>query len=398
MRTYSGDYGGSLLNPTVVRDGVEHHCFPSPLVYGPRMRFDPEEFREELAEHETAIDEVAERILFTLRRENTVDMEDLAEPTPLVRWFDFMSSDVAVVFAEGFQGTPRTLFGMKARATCVARLGGRGIKQRLLRAPRPTEITVMVYTDRAVSLHAAGVVEAPGPAGGTVCSLRRKRLLCVEPLADDANSRSGACQSAMVTLAQLAMQMGCSVHVVGPDVTLSHAQPPWQGATLHAVLTDMAANTISGVHFAAVERVGPTDITFVFGDTPSPGVAGWRVCAKRWTGWIQPVEVDGPRWEGEFPIGGLGVAALAAAEAFKFAMRRLRPKGPRVEELAPATHARIRLGDESMPVPTSLGRVDCVGGGAITQGALHVLLRLPGLAGKVRVLEPQALEVTNCNR
>jgi hypothetical protein len=215
---------------------------------------------------------------------------------------------------------------------------------------------------------------------------------------DAANVKSDACQSAIVTLAQLGMQTGCSVHLVGPDVILRHTQPPWHGATLGAVLADIAANSIPGVTFGEVEQPDPSDLVFVFGDTASAATDGWRVSARRWTGWIEPVETDGSCWHGDFPIGGLGAAALAATEAFKCAMRRLGPKGPRVDELLPARRAIIRLGDEATPTPAALGRVDCISGGAIVQAALHALLRVRRLTGDIRVVEPEVLDLTNCNR
>ena len=215
---------------------------------------------------------------------------------------------------------------------------------------------------------------------------------------DSANASSLACQNAIVTLSMLAMQMGCSVHIVGPDPVLILPQRPWRGATLSAVLADMAGNTVPAVAFAFKGHPGPEDVVFAFGDTATDVRHGWRVCATPWTGRIQPLELGGALWRADFPVGGLAAATLAATEAFKTAMRKLDPKGPRADELRAAREATVCLGDDSASVPPSLGRTDWISGGAIVQAALYVLLRVNSLEGQARVIEPQDLDVTNCNR
>jgi hypothetical protein len=217
-------------------------------------------------------------------------------------------------------------------------------------------------------------------------------------VADRANLASGACQSAVVTLAQLVMQLGCSVRLVAPAVTLRVRQPPWRGDTLRAVLQDMAAESVPGAAFASMEASDVSGEVFVFGDAPWPGAEGWRVGATRWVGAIHPLSEKVARWTEDFPIGGLAAAALAAAEAFKRAMRTLGPTGPHLDELAPVHRATVALGDEATPAPSTLGRIDCVSGGAIVQAALHALMRVPALAANVRVIEPERFDLTNVNR
>jgi hypothetical protein len=217
-------------------------------------------------------------------------------------------------------------------------------------------------------------------------------------IVDEANLASGACQSAVVTFAQLVMQMGGSVRLVGPDAPLFGAQPPWIGDRLGAVLEELATEAVPGVSFAFAAEAEPYDVVFVFGDSPCRAESGWRVTASRWRGSIQPIGEPGTRWTGEFPIGGLAAATLAAAETFKSAMRALGPVGPHVAELALAVRASVALAEGDAPVPASLGRVDCVSGGAIVQAALHALMRAPGLTASVRVIEPERFDLTNVNR
>jgi hypothetical protein len=220
--------------------------------------------------------------------------------------------------------------------------------------------------------------------------------MTVTLVVDAANAVAGACQSALVTLAQLVMQMGCSVHLVGPDVALSAPQPPWRGETLWTVLKDMASESIPGVIFTASDEYG--NIIFAFGDTPCSVPGAWRIGASTWSGTIKPGEESGARWTGDFPLGGLAAATMAASETFKMAMRALGPSGPHIDEVAPVRRARVVLSDKATPMPSNLGRVDCVGGGAITQAALHALRRVPSLAAVVRVIEPQRSELTDLNR
>lgn len=217
-------------------------------------------------------------------------------------------------------------------------------------------------------------------------------------VADASNLASGGCQSAVVTLAQLVMQMGCSVRLVGPDVSLCVEQPPWRGAKLTDVLRDMAADSVPGATFAIVDWPGDTDVVFAFGDAPCWAPRGWRLGATRWSGAIQPVEDRAARWTETFPIGGLAAATMAATETFKTSMRALGPSGAHVDELAPVRRATISLGDEVTPAPSDLGRVDCVSGGAIVQSTLHALRRVPLLFAAVRVIEPDLFDLTNLNR
>jgi hypothetical protein len=64
--------------------------------------------------------------------------------------------------------------------------------------------------------------------------------------------------------------------------------------------------------------------------------------------------------------------------------------GPREVEL--------QLPTLSVPAVFDLGVIDFISAGAITNACLYVLLRVPGLAGNVRVIDADSGEVSNLNR
>jgi hypothetical protein len=116
---------------------------------------------------------------------------------------------------------------------------------------------------------------------------------------------------------------------------------------------------------------------------------------------MSPLRLPAPRWRGDFPLGALAAATIAAAEPFKLALLTMfSPDDVQIAQLQPAVGAcvSVRLAPDASPVPADLGRVDCISGGAIMQSALHALLRVPGLCGDIRVYEPQLLEPSNQNR
>jgi len=60
---------------------------------------------------------------------------------------------------------------------------------------------------------------------------------------------------------------------------------------------------------------------------------------------------------------------------------------------------RLDLSDRAVPRgPLELGRVDVVSGGAITNATIYALLRVPEVSVDPRVVEPEAIDLTNLNR
>lgn len=217
--------------------------------------------------------------------------------------------------------------------------------------------------------------------------------------ADAANLASGACVSGVVTLAQQLVATGIGVRYTGPDAALACAQPPWASRTLYGVLGEMAADFMPGARVDIGGDARADELPFAFGDTPAGGDRGWRLSGGAWDGVTSPLRSPAPRWRGDFPLGALAAATIAAAEPFKVALLTLfSPDDVQTAQLQPAGGARVRFASDATPLPADLGHVDCISGGAIMQSALHALLRVPGLRADFRMYEPQLLELSNVNR
>jgi hypothetical protein len=68
------------------------------------------------------------------------------------------------------------------------------------------------------------------------------------------------------------------------------------------------------------------------------------------------------------------------------------------EFLGPITLAPITLAGPESPMPDNLGAFDVISGGAITNGLLYALSRIPKVRGRARVIEPDITDPTNLNR
>jgi hypothetical protein len=227
--------------------------------------------------------------------------------------------------------------------------------------------------------------------------------LAVAIRADARNAQSMAAQTAIVTLATLVARMGMAVELSCPDVPLGLPQPPLRGATLCSALAELGADLVPG------SVIGPTlgrpaVITFAIGDTPCAAPGALRLSGGDWDLEVGSALLPGRPWEANLPFGALACAATAAAEALRAALPHLaRLAG--AELLADAHRLdvgqTINLDLRSWypgRIETQIGAVDAVSGGAITSSALYVLLRLPGLAGAIRVIESETLDLSNVNR
>jgi molybdopterin/thiamine biosynthesis adenylyltransferase len=220
---------------------------------------------------------------------------------------------------------------------------------------------------------------------------------------DAANLASHAGQSALVTLVSLVARMGLAVELAIPYVPLRGPQPPLRGETLRSALLDFGRDLIPGGSFAA--DLGRADLTFVLGDTAT-GADSLRVQGDAWRGEVVPA-AGGPGrpWFGDWPFGAFAAAAAAAGEALRVALPRvareagleLRPGGHRLQVGVPVAVDLAALFPDLPRQPVRLD-ADFVSAGAITQAALFVLLRVPGVAGRVRVIDDETLELSNLNR
>ena len=214
-----------------------------------------------------------------------------------------------------------------------------------------------------------------------VCqSLQSVRILCVSDL-QNLSSYSG--QTALVTLVLLMSRMGMQVSLRIPEVEMLGPQPPLAMGPLLAALLVLSEQLISG---ALVQHdVGfQPDIVFVLGNTDFDSQhLLWRLNGDEWTG---SLTMNGSRteshpWRSHWTAGSMISAALAANEAFKFAMRSL-PLRDQTSQMffEPSRTCGFDFGKISLPQDIiDLGRVDVISAGAISQSALYALLRFPNV-------------------
>ncbi len=222
---------------------------------------------------------------------------------------------------------------------------------------------------------------------------------------DEANAATASGQNLIVTLALLLARAGISIELAIPDTKLVTPQPPLAGDRLRTALMDSEAELVPGVRIGP--DLGPPFVSFVIGDTAHAGPPdALRLCGDDWSLQISLAAAGrGSRWTGRLPFGALACAATAAAEALRAALPLLSVAVS--TELVADAH-RLAIGqplalDLSEFFPTlrselGFGDVDAVSGGAITNAALYVLKRTPGVHGKVRVIEAEALDLSNLNR
>jgi len=148
------------------------------------------------------------------------------------------------------------------------------------------------------------------------------QVLCVSDLH---NLSSHAGQVAIITLVSLLSRMGMQVRLSLPDASLLLPQPPLFGSSISEVLTSSSrkltpnATVIQGDNSMA-------DLTFALGNSKvkNGGVPCWRLSGDDWNGGLSLDREGEPNsFTCEWPIGSMVSAALAAAEAFKFVMRRM---------------------------------------------------------------------------
>jgi hypothetical protein len=221
---------------------------------------------------------------------------------------------------------------------------------------------------------------------------------------DAANIASPAAQCAFVTAALLIARSGHRVHILAPDVPLIMAQPPLRGDRLVSSLEDVGKDLLFGIEFSTRLPKNPVDLCVTIGDSPPDGQARVIVSmnATAWAGMLKPMSATS-RWvEPTWPLGGHAAAALAAGEAFKVSMRKLRrfARAPRNFEKLFASNTRVllELAPETTVTTANLGAIDFVSGGAITHAALYSILRLPRLCGTARIIENTGSDHSNLNR
>jgi hypothetical protein len=225
------------------------------------------------------------------------------------------------------------------------------------------------------------------------------RVFCVS---DVRNLSSHAGQTALITLVSLLSRMGMQVGLNVPNSAILLPQPPLSGSSVCETLIASSETLVTGATVSHESNFDP-DLIFVLGDAKiSNGHAPcWRLNGGDWYG---SLALDGAEpahvWIAGWPIGSMVSAALAAGEAFKFAMRRLplRSVADRIFfEMSPSCSWNF----DAVPIPERglhFGEVDIISAGAISQAALYALMRLPKAQMSGRIFDDDLTGPSNLNR
>lgn len=225
------------------------------------------------------------------------------------------------------------------------------------------------------------------------------RILCVSDL-DNLLSHSG--QTALVTLVCLLSRMGMQVGLAVPDIAMLAPQPPLSGTSLRDALNSSSGALVSGATICHDSDLSP-DLIFVLGDTAidSSPTPAWRLTDSDWYGALsRDEEQKAHSWTAKWPVGSMVSAALAASEAFKFVIRRLRFR--RQADLIFFEPSRLcGWSFDPAPIPersVSIGNVDVISAGAISQAALYALMRFPNVHMWGRIFDDDLTGASNLNR
>jgi len=169
-------------------------------------------------------------------------------------------------------------------------------------------------------------------------------------------------------------------------------------------LQRIGTDLLPGVQFLTEIPTAEIDLAIALGNSEISIQARRYISlnAESWSGRITPQ--DGTvRWKADrWPLGGMVAAALAATEAFKCAIKKLKrfARNPdRMETVfADTTDIEFVLAPADTPTSSQLGGFDCISGGAIINAILYVLARIPGVNGNTRVIEPDRAALSNLNR
>lgn len=223
---------------------------------------------------------------------------------------------------------------------------------------------------------------------------------CVAIVADATNIESAGAQTLIVTLAAQLFGMGMAVRLEFPETALVGRQPPLEGPFLRAGLLEFATDHVPDLDVRA-DAASKADVTFAIGSSACGDPDGYRVTATGWLGEILLAQQFAPAVTTALPFGPGIVACLCAAEALKHAVRGLCSElGLTLPVGVSACRTALFSFGVEMPMPSKLavGAVDFISGGAISSACLHALLRVPGLSGHFRVIEPDVFSLSNLNR
>jgi hypothetical protein len=222
-------------------------------------------------------------------------------------------------------------------------------------------------------------------------------------VADAKNLKSHSAQTAYATAAILLARSGHQVTLAAPNIEMVGAQPPLAAGGLIDQLVVTAPNLLPDTSFT-VGDIRNCDLAVCFGDAElSTGASRLiHVNATSWQAQMYSVADKHPWAAADWPIGAMGTAALAAAEAFKIAMRRLRFAATNQvifdQLFSLSDEVTVDFAPPNTREMSQLYQADFVSGGAINSAALYALLRLPYLRGAARIIEYDTVALSNLNR
>lgn len=220
--------------------------------------------------------------------------------------------------------------------------------------------------------------------------------------ADEVNLDTPNGQTALVTLFTQLSMMGISVDLSIPRVKVIPPQPPLGNGDLETVLREYADDLIPGLRSPGHDEY--IDIVYVMGDTKEAGNESIRVWGTESTASTAPAQQhEGIRWHGDWALAAIAAGATGAGEGLRAAVHRLTDlTGETPNREFDYDIGRPSFVDlKALGTPeqcSTVGAVDMISGGAITNAALYTLLRVPSLTGQIRVIEPDIVDMTNLNR
>lgn len=200
-------------------------------------------------------------------------------------------------------------------------------------------------------------------------------------------------QTAVVTSAILSAQLGVELHLDFEEVQLLAPQPPLRGEGLLESILDLSRDLITPA------QIG-TDGEFNIALGMKPYGAGVSIAADDWGFDLGTGEPSG-NIIGELPFGPCLGAVAASAELFRHVMVQL---GRKTGSIALMEHPLRGPRPASYRLPpfgwrrSDLGAVDSISAGALATAALYVLLRVPDLKIRLRLIDGDMGALSNLNR
>jgi hypothetical protein len=241
------------------------------------------------------------------------------------------------------------------------------------------------------------------PEASLVADQLTKLKVALVAGAEAMGTRAG--QVALLTAALLLARSGHQVYVNIFDVPLKGYQPPFSGTTIYDAIHKLRGELITGSDISIGYPFRPDVVFDIGGRSSIPPFTAPKTISVAWSAWEGEI-AEWPRkplsTENDWPMGAMAAAVLVAAEAVKFAVRRLAGVSGHpayVRELfGSAGVARLRLAPEHTPKVSTLCSFDIISAGAVSNAALYALLRLPDVVGDARVFDRDGSEGSNRNR